>query len=59
MVKKAVSISVDKDIDDFMERMRTKIINIDGQEIRMNRKKSEIYSKALEYAMEHADDWVV
>lgn len=57
--KKTVSISVDIDIDNFMEKMRTKVINIDGQEICMQRKKSEIYQKALEYAMENADQWVI
>jgi hypothetical protein len=57
--KKTISISVDKDIDEFMEGIRTKVINIDGREIKMNRKKSEVYQKCLEFGIENADKWVL
>ena len=58
MSKKSITLSVDKDIDEFFENFRTKTLIIQDQEIRMTKTKTELYTDAIRYAMQNADKWL-
>lgn len=55
-----VSLRVPKSVDDFFERISTKSITIEGVEgsVLLRKHKSDMYLQALEYALEHAEDWL-
>lgn len=55
--KKTISLSINKDVDDFFESLRFKVIVIDGKKIQLTNTKNEIYNRALEYAMIKINDW--
>ena len=56
--KKCVNLSVDSSIDDFFESFRHKRVNIDGKEVKLTKKKNDLYVDALHFAIEHADKWL-
>jgi len=55
--KKSVTLSVNKSVDDFMARRSSKIIEVDGRKIYTSRTKNEVYSRAIEFAIEHCNEW--
>ena len=58
MAKKvSISISISKDIDDYLSKCANKIINIDGTELETGKSKNQLYNDALEYAMENMNEW--
>jgi hypothetical protein len=57
-IKVPVSLSVDSDVDKFIEQCSNEIININGREIKTNKSKSQIYNDAILYALKHVDEWL-
>lgn len=55
--KKSVTLSVNKSLDDFMLLRSKKVIEVNGQKIYSSRNKNDVYNRALEYAVEHCDEW--
>ena len=55
--KKSVTLSVNKSVDDFMARRSSKVIEVDGRKIYSSRTKNEVYARAIEYAIEHCNEW--
>ena len=55
--KKSVTLSVNRSLDDFMLQRSKKIIEVDGQKIYTSRTKNDIYSRALEFAIENCNEW--
>jgi len=57
--KKSVSLSIDRDIDEFLESFKTKVVKINDREVRMSKTKNELYVEALRFAIENADKWLL
>ena len=55
--KLSVTLSVNKSVDDFMKLRSNKVIDVDGKKIYSSRTKNEVYNRAIEYAIEHCNEW--
>ena len=55
--KISISLSVNKDVDLLFEKISKKIIEVNGQKILFSKSKNDIYNRALEYAIEHINEW--
>ena len=57
--KRSVMLSVDKDLDHFFTTWTTKVVEIDGLEYKQNMNKTALYNRALWFAVERADQWLI
>ena len=55
--KRGISISVHPDLDDLFGKLSHKVIEINGQKLQFTKSKNDIYNRALEYAVEHIEEW--
>lgn len=56
--KISISLSVNKDLDDLFEKVSKKVIEVDGQKVVFTKSKTDIYNRALEYAVENINEWL-
>jgi hypothetical protein len=56
--KISISLSVNKDLDDLFEKVSKKIIEVDGTKVVFTKSKTDIYNRALEYAVENINEWL-
>jgi len=55
--KKSVTLSLNKSVDDFMAYRSSKIIEVDGRKVYTSRNKNDVYARAIEFAIEHCNEW--
>lgn len=56
--KKSVALSVNKSLDDFFSELCKRVIEVDGKKVYFTKNKNDIYNRALEYAIEHINEWM-
>lgn len=56
--KVPVTLSVYPDIDKLFEELAHKVIEINDEKINIRRSKNDVYNRAIEFAVEHIDDWM-
>jgi len=56
--KISISLSVNKDLDDLFDKVSKKIIEVDGTKVVFTKSKTDIYNRALEYAVENINEWL-
>lgn len=56
--KISISLSVNKDLDDLFDKVSRKVIEVDGQKVVFTKSKTDIYNRALEYAVENINEWL-
>ena len=57
-VQVPVTISIPKSMDDFLARMCRKVIQVGDEKMVIERKKTQLIARGLEYAMEHCEEWI-
>ena len=55
--KRNISLTVEQDLDDFMEKLCHKVLEIDDKVLHFKKSKNDVYNRALEFAIEHLNDW--
>lgn len=55
--KKSITLSVNKSVDDFMAVRSSKVIDVDGHKVYTSKTKNDVYVRAIEYAIEHCNEW--
>lgn len=56
--KISISLSVNRDLDELFEKLSKKVIEVDGQKVVFTKSKTDIYNRALEYAVENINEWL-
>jgi len=57
-VQVPVTISIPKSMDQFFERVSRKVIQVGEERIELKKKKTAVLVRALEYSLEHAEEWI-
>ena len=55
--KVSVTISVSRDVEGLFQQLTQKTIEINGKKILFKKSRNEIYNRAIEYAIEHINEW--
>jgi len=53
-----VGISVNKSLDDFFNSLCNKVVEVNGKKVFFTKNKNDLYNRALEYAVEHINEWM-
>lgn len=51
-------MSVTEDLDDLFSKLSKRVIEVDGQKVHFTKTKNDIYNRALEFAVEHVNEWL-
>lgn len=55
--KRNVSLTVEQDLDEFFEKLCHKVLEIDDKQLHFKKSKNDVYNRALEYSLEHVNEW--
>ena len=56
--KKTINLSVNKEVHTLFQELTIKEIEVAGRKISIKRQLTDIYNRALEYAVENIDEWL-
>jgi len=55
--KVSVSISMNKSMQDFFKEHSSKVIEVNGKKIYSSKTMNDVINNALEFAVEHVNEW--
>lgn len=55
--KTYINLGVNNDVHDLMKKLTIKEIEVEGNKVAIKRGLTDVYNWALEYAIQHLDEW--